>query len=213
MSKKSRLNSLLIAHCTLLCLNPLLQAADRCSYLPNTLERSIIDQLNLVRKDPPGYAFHLEDLEASYQGTERKLSGNTYLSTQEGVTAVQEAVRALQSARPRPSFKWDPCLSASAAEHVRDTGSKGLLGHDSSNGEHFAARIRRYVKHYRASGEDISYGLETPEDVVQQLLIDDGVPDRGHRKNILDPGFNTAGAACGPHAKLGTMCVIDFARE
>jgi uncharacterized protein YkwD len=172
-----------------------------------------LDQLNLVRKDPPGYAFHLEDLQDSYHGKDRKIGENTYLTTQEGIAALEEAIGALKITRPRSTLVWDACLSASAAEHVRDTGPSGLIGHDGSSGEHFPSRVKRYVRHYREVGENISYGSTTAEDVIQQLLIDDGVPDRGHRKNIFDPQFNRAGIACGPHAKFGAMCVIDFARE
>jgi uncharacterized protein YkwD len=47
--------------------------------------------------------------------------------------------------------------------------------------------------------------------VVMNLIIDDGVPDRGHRKNIFSRAFATAGAACGPHSRFGNVCVIDFA--
>jgi len=37
----------------------------------------------------------LEDLEPAYRDKERKLSNSTYLSTREGVAAVEEAVRVL----------------------------------------------------------------------------------------------------------------------
>src|SRR5437588_517397 len=34
---------------------------------------------------------------------------------------------------------------------------------------------------------------------------------RGHRKNIFNPTYNVAGAACGSHARFGSVCSIDFA--
>jgi len=46
--------------------------------------------------------------------------------------------------------------------------------------------------------------------MVMQLIIDDGVKGRGHRKNIFAKGFATAGVACGTHPRFDTMCVIDF---
>jgi uncharacterized protein YkwD len=190
-----------------------IEAADRCVHPPDGLESGVRDELNLVRQDPPGYAFHLEDLRDSFRGKERKVAENTFLSTQEGVPALNEAIRALQATQPMGTLSEDPCLGASAAEHVLDTGPAGLVGHDSKNGGHFPARIKRHLTRYRQVGENIDYGSSTAREVVIQLLVDDGVPDRGHRRNILEPAFNAAGAACGPHQKYGIMCVIDFARE
>jgi hypothetical protein len=47
--------------------------------------------------------------------------------------------------------------------------------------------------------------------IVMTLIVDQGVRDRGHRRNIFYRYFKVGGAACGPHARYGTMCVIDFA--
>ena len=61
----------------------------------------------------------------------------------------------------------------------------------------------------RKAGENISYGSAGLQ-VVIDLIVDDGVPSRGHRKNILDPGFHDVGIAIGPHLRYGTMCVMDL---
>jgi len=188
-------------------------AQNSCAFQPSDLERGVFDQLNLARRDPAGYALRLEALEPSYEGKNRKLSEHNYLTTREGAAAVEEAVRELKKTGPRAPLAWNACLGASAAEHVRDSGPSGWVGHASRGGEPFDARIRRYVKRARRLGENIGYGGRDAEDFVEQLLIDDGVPDRGHRRNMLDPHFSAAGVACGPHAVYGTMCVIDFAQE
>lgn len=55
------------------------------------------------------------------------------------------------------------------------------------------------------------YGSDDPTDIVAQLLIDDGVPSRGHRKNILNKEFKIVGVAFGPHTKFKNMTVQNFA--
>jgi hypothetical protein len=57
----------------------------------------------------------------------------------------------------------------------------------------------------------IDYGARDAAEVIINLLIDDGVANRGHRKSVLDPRWHYVGIACGPHSVLRTMCVIDFA--
>jgi hypothetical protein len=47
--------------------------------------------------------------------------------------------------------------------------------------------------------------------VVIDLIVDDGVKDRGHRHNIFDPLAKVVGVACGRHDTYGYMCVMDFA--
>jgi uncharacterized protein YkwD len=59
-------------------------------------------------------------------------------------------------------------------------------------------------------GENIAYGPTSARGMVLQLIIDDGMPDRGHRKNFFTPGFTQAGVACADHPDYQTICVIDF---
>jgi len=42
------------------------------------------------------------------------------------------------------------------------------------------------------------------------LIIDDGVPDRGHRTNIFNPEFKTVGLFLGEHKDLEYITVMDF---
>ncbi|GHV77374.1 hypothetical protein AGMMS49942_21950 [Spirochaetia bacterium] len=69
----------------------------------------------------------------------------------------------------------------------------------------------KYGGGYKLLGENIDYGPSSGRDIVVDLLIDDGIPDRGHRDNIMLPGFTQAGVSIGTHARYGIICVIDYA--
>jgi uncharacterized protein YkwD len=71
--------------------------------------------------------------------------------------------------------------------------------------------MNRYGAWQRKVAENIAYGGRSARGVIVQLIVDDGVPDRGHRMNIFDPEYRVVGVGCGPHVRFGDMCVIDFA--
>ena len=43
-----------------------------------------------------------------------------------------------------------------------------------------------------------------------QLLVDDKVPNFGHRKNILNPAFKKVGVSIRPHKVYHYNCVMEF---
>lgn len=46
-----------------------------------------------------------------------------------------------------------------------------------------------------------------------QLIIDDGVPSRGHRENIFKPNFSKIGIYTGTHKVYNYMTCMDFQSE
>lgn len=43
-----------------------------------------------------------------------------------------------------------------------------------------------------------------------QMLIDDGVPNRGHRENLFNNDFRVCGVFSGDHKDFDTVTVIDY---
>jgi uncharacterized protein YkwD len=174
-------------------------------------DERIVAELNELRSNPAAYAEKINGRRQYYRGNVLRLPGQIALRTNEGVVALDEAVKALRALKPLPPLELSTALSAAARDHVRDVGPKGLLGHDGTDTSSPSQRARRYVAGFNRIGEVISFGPEEPSAVVIDLIVDDGVRERGHRKILLDANLRFAGAACGPHAVYRTMCVIDLA--
>lgn len=113
------------------------------------------------------------------------------------------------------ALKWSDGLALAAQDHCNDRGSRGGLGHDGSDGSTPDSRIRRYVVPKSMTGENLAYGRMRADEFILQLYIDDGVPDRGHRKNLVHTGFTHIGVAHCPHIghrnDFGEMVSISYA--
>ncbi|NTU91757.1 MAG: CAP domain-containing protein [Chlorobiaceae bacterium] len=177
-----------------------------------SVERQVIIEINLMRSDPSGYAKQcLVPLRSCYQGKLLKYSDQLPILTHEGVKALDECIRALEQARPLPIFSPSDGLTLAARDHVMEQGPTGRTGHSGSDGSTLLDRLERYGNWDVSVGENISYGFGEARAIVTALLIDDGVPSRGHRKNFLDSSFRFIGVGVGPHRVYNRMCVIDFA--
>ena len=167
-----------------------------------SLDSDVLHELNLARTQPQAYAHALEDAAHS-----RWRASGVY----DDPIASEEAIAFLERQRSLPPLGPDPALEGAALAHAHYQGGQGTFGHDGPGGESLGERLRRRGAFAMLMAEDISYGYASPREVVLQLIVDSGVPGRGHRANIFNPAFREAGVACGPHRLYGAMCVVDFA--
>ena len=182
-----------------------LGATGCATYTPSTqpaarvsanIDAEVVAELNRARTNPGAYAMVIARRLKDYDG-------------REGKRAIREAIEVLERTAPMPPLAHSDLVSLAARDHVRDQGKTARTGHGGSDGSDPFTRIRRYVDS-RGAAENIAYGLYDARDIVVELIIDDGIPNRGHRVNILNPRYRIVGVATGPHDRYGIMCVMDF---
>lgn len=169
-----------------------------------TRNEAVLAEINFARTHPAQYGRQLEH--AALRGGPEGLSeiGN------EEVGALADALAFLARQRPLPPLEESAGLDAAARAHALAQGRTDEVGHVSPDGATLSDRLHEHGVWAGLSGEDISYGYERPGDIVRQLIVDSGVPDRGHRQNIFGAHYQAVGVACAPHRQYGAMCVIDF---
>ena len=174
-------------------------------------ERDVLDATNHARRFPKAYAEIVRKYRAKYLGEKNFKTNHGILTTQEGLTAVDEAIAFLEAQQALQPLKASKGLSDAARDHAKDIGKAGIVGHEGSDGSQPVERVNRHGKWRSSTGENIQFGNGDGREIVMQLIIDDGVPNRGHRTNIFKKDYNVAGVAIAPHSKYGSCCVIEYA--
>ena len=177
---------------------------------PASLEDAVLAEVNYVRAHPREYADELTRYRDFFDGRIVRLPGDPIGEmTREGTSAVDEAIAFLDRQSPMPPLARGALLARAARDLADEQGASGRNGHRSANGAMPGDRVKRRGGDIFVS-ETISYGYSEPDAVVRQLIIDDGVPSRGHRSLIFAPGNRFAGVGCGEHPRVRYMCVIDY---
>ena len=100
----------------------------------------------------------------------------------------------------------DKVLHEIARGHAEISGKRGTTGH-----QRFKSRYSNLFKQgFTSYAENCAYGFEDAVKNVMELLIDEGISNLGHRKNILNPEFNAIGVSIIPHKRYQFNCVMSF---
>ncbi|HYY41513.1 MAG TPA: CAP domain-containing protein [Pyrinomonadaceae bacterium] len=173
-------------------------------------ELAMLNEINRARANPQQYAALVEQLKQTATGKQIKVGPKT-ITLQEGTGVLDEAISFLRAAQPLPPLSAAKGMSLGARDHARDLGLSGNTGHKGSDGSLPEQRVGRYGEWQTTIGENIAYNSGDAREAVVGMIIDDGIPSRGHRKNIFSSDFRVAGVAIGPPSSYGLMCVITYA--
>jgi uncharacterized protein YkwD len=159
-----------------------LNTARNASYLSAT-EKQMVQEINFARAYPKIYAKIVAQYMAQ-QSKDRK--GLTWEEYQAGLELINE----LDTMQPRSILQPIECLQKAAKLHAADCQKRGFFDHQGSDNSMPWDRIERQCKQMEGNenlcGAAGHFSVH-PRPQHINLLIDGGIPSRGHRDNALDP--------------------------
>jgi uncharacterized protein YkwD len=174
-------------------------------------EQDLLNEINQARANPQVYAGYLEKLKPLLKGKAYDPDGQGALETQEGWSAVEDAIKFLRAAKPLGPLSASEGLSLAALSHVKDQSSTGATGHKGADRTMIEDRVKPFGSWQGGIGENLGYGEESARERLLTWLIDDGFATRGHRNRLMSDSYKVAGISCGPHPEYKTMCVVTLA--
>jgi len=176
------------------------------------LSDQVFQYQNYARQNPQAIMQLIQAKIPYFQGKVLREPGKPGLMTSEGVSAYNEAVSFLQSQQPVNVLTYSLPLALAASDQCNDEGPTGVVGHRGYDGSTPFQRMDRYMQD-DTSAENIAYGVFTPQDIMIAFIVDDGVPDRGHRKVLYSSTYNKAATACGCHKVWNIICDFTYAQH
>jgi uncharacterized protein YkwD len=137
--------------------------------------------INLARTNPPAAAQRIAaDITPDIQATLQHFGVN--------LSATEQAIA---SAAPLPPLAWNNQLAQAAQGHSQDMANKQYQSHTGSDGSSPQQRMQQAGYTGASSSAENAYAYASSvEESMQAFLIDWGVPDNGHRNNLLQPGVS-----------------------
>ncbi|MEM6318346.1 MAG: LysM peptidoglycan-binding domain-containing protein [Bacteroidota bacterium] len=145
-------------------------------YMSNE-ENQMLTEINLMRSNPAGYIPYIEQYKRDIQ------SGKSFGSS---LAVCDELIAELRRTRKLSILQPAPCLYQAAKKHGLDQQSRGSTGHDGSDGSWPWDRVKRECSQMTDGNENLVGGPADVREAVILLLVDDGIPSRGHRKTLLN---------------------------
>ena len=177
---------------------------------PSGEVQAMIERINVARANPTAALdWALSDASLNdtlnYYGVDRN--------------ALQQQYEGIAS---RPPLAWDASLNAAAQGQSDHQAAIGQQTHSGANGMDLSARIQAAGYTNMASDAENAYAYaQSTDHAMESFLLDWGVADQGHMKNMLQPDSTQApltdvgiGITKTSNAGLGPDVVtVDFARH
>jgi hypothetical protein len=189
----------------------MLNTGKDASYLTDE-EKNMVLTMNLIRYDPPKYSkLYVYPRFQYFKGTLFEFSGRTPLRTKEGIEAVRELYLELLETPSLPIFHPSPGMTKASKDHARYMRNTGDTSHEGKGG--MSARVSKYGEWVGGLAENLHWGTSNAHEAVMSLMVDDGIKNRGHRINMLNPLYTKVGVGIDTHPRIRVSYVINYAND
>lgn len=176
------------------------------------LEDEVFKAQNEIRKNPQSFIPKLKDTLKYFRDKILHKPGEDPIQTYEGAQAVEEAIEFLKQQRPVPELKLCKEITSACRDHCKDIGPRGQTTHEGIDGKNISDRIEKYCEWDGACAENLDFGFRRADNIILNLVIDDGVKERYQRANLFHPELKYCGVGAGLHKDYGICVVIGYTR-
>lgn len=164
-------------------------------------EQGVFYWVNYMRKDPKKFSIVVL---GSFLREFKEMDNADSRSLKADLTATQ----------PLKLLKPNSILLQTASSQANDLGKNGkTISHNSTRGKSFGERMKE-AGVQKCAYENIYSGKKDALEAIILLLIDSGVPNKGHRKALLNSDISIMGVSFAPfEAQRNFVMVQDFSCE
>ena len=179
----------------------------------NEIEEDIFNCHNECRVNPFNYIMKLKEISNYFKDKTYHHPYEDAILTYEGVDAIEDAMQYLKALKPLNPLEYSEEISKACRDHIADIGPKGLITHEGSDGSNITDRVEKYCEWDGIIAENLDFGFRIGENVLMNMIIDDGLKDKIQRKNIFNKEFRYIGVGAGPHKIYGICVVVGYAKN
>jgi uncharacterized protein YkwD/LysM repeat protein len=154
------------------------------------LETDMLSEINLLRSNPAAYIPFIE-----------KYQKETMIPA--SPSTVAELIAELRNTPTLSRLSSSECLYQAAKNHAESQRPKGDIDHQGTDGSWPWDRARNSCPSMKDGNENIVGGPSKVRNSVIILLLDEGIPTRGHRKTLLNKDWQYG--ACYHAGTVGSM--------
>lgn len=163
-----------------------------------SFEEQLVNKINEFRTNPRGYAKKINEYVSYFKGKTLRIPGtNAGIRTEEGAAAYIEAVDFLSKQDGVEPLEPSKGLGRICADFMAE--AQKVDPNDIGNID-LEEIIAKYGSFSGSLNRAMDFGGEDPEQVLINLIVCDGDPNRGNRESLLSTDLKRVGVANAKHS-------------